>query len=406
MIGNIQLPKDSLRTFLEAYFSVILPMPKAGIYIHIPFCQAKCPYCAFYSVAGQAALLPTFVTALVQEIRSCPVDTSSWNFETLFLGGGTPSLLAASQLETILQALYNQFPMNQVKEITLEVNPGTTTTQALADYHTLGINRLSIGIQSWEPTHLLWLSRLHTVQESYQTYHAARKVGFDNINCDLLFGLPGQSLTFWEGGLNRLLELKPDHISAYSLTVETGTPLHHQVAEQTVHMPDEGKTAAMFKHTHKWLQSAGYEHYEIANYALPGKSCLHNLHYWEIRPYLGFGPSAHSFDEVSRWWNVSSLETYLKRLSQGQSPIARQERLNKTQLTNEIIGFGLRTSQGVNLHRLPGPFRRRLLQRAFRDGSSIKPFLRLRNHHLAPTLEGMLYADTLAVELTFTTENQ
>jgi oxygen-independent coproporphyrinogen-3 oxidase len=381
-------------------------MPKAGIYIHIPFCRAKCIYCDFYSLAGQEELLPTFVKALVQEISSCSIDTSSWIIETLFLGGGTPSLLAPSQLETILQALHEQFSMHQVKEITLEVNPGTATANALFDYHALGINRLSIGIQSLEPALLRWLSRIHTVQESYQTYNTARKVGFDNINCDLLFGVPGQTPTIWKRDLKRILELQPEHISAYSLTVEAGTPLHHQVKERIVCMPDEETTTALFRETHRALQSAGYEHYEISNYALPGKHCLHNLHYWEIKPYLGFGPSAYSFDGTKRWCNVSSVETYLQRSSQGQSQIAHQETLSKTQLLNEIIGFGLRTSQGVNLHRIPKPFRRQLLQRAFREGSPVKLLLQLQNHHLTPTLEGMLYADALAVELIFNNENQ
>lgn len=380
-------------------------MPKAGIYLHIPFCRAKCIYCDFYSVAEQEALLPTFVTALVQEISRCSIDTSSWDFETVFLGGGTPSLLSASQLETILQALHDQFQLNQVTEITLEMNPGTTTTNTLADYHALGINRLSMGIQSLEPALLRWLSRIHTVQESYQTYRTARKVGFNNINCDLLFGVPGQSPTIWERDLKRVLELQPEHISAYSLTVEAGTPLHRQVKKQTIHMPDEESTAVLFESTHSLLQSAGYDHYEISNYALPGKRCLHNLHYWEIEPYLGFGPSAHSFDGGKRWWNVSSVELYLKRLTRGKSPIAREEILNKTQILNEIIGFGLRTSQGVNLRRIPEPFRQQLLHRAFREGSPVKHLLELQNHRLVPTLKGMLHADGLAVELTFNTES-
>ena len=381
-------------------------MPKAGIYIHIPFCRAKCIYCNFYSVAEKEELLPTFVNALVQEIRSCSVDTSSWNIETVFVGGGTPNLLTPSQLEAILQALHKQFNISRVKEITLEVNPGTATTDALADYHTLGINRLSIGVQSLEPAFLRWLSRIHTVQESYQTFDTARKVGFDNINCDLLYGLPRQSLGLWERDLKRLLELKPDHISAYSLTVETGTPLHHLVKEQTVPMPDEETSAVIFKSTHRWIQSAGYEHYEISNYALPGKRCLHNLHYWEIKPYLGFGPSAHSFDGAKRWRNVSSVETYLHRLSQRESPIAHQESLSEIQILNEIIGFGLRTNQGVDLRRISEPYRQQLLQRAFCEGSPVKSLLQLQNQHLAPTLEGMLYADSLAVELIFNTVNQ
>ena len=321
----------------------------AGIYIHVPFCRAKCLYCDFYSLADRDNAMDRLAGCIVKEISGAADRARDWQFNTLYIGGGTPSLLAPRHLERIVIALQQALGLGQVTEFTLEANPGEAPEEKLRAFRDLGVNRLSMGFQSFDPGLLKFLGRLHDPRDCYRTFDAARRAGFDNINADLLFNIPGQTLRRWQSDLAALVELGLEHISAYSLTVEKGTALYAMVAAGEVAMPHEDLDAAMYARAREYLPGQGYNAYEISNFARDGKACRHNLHYWRIEPYLGFGPSAHSFDGARRSWNVRSLDEYLKCVAEGRSPVSGEEVLDPVQLHNEKLAFGLRLSGGVSV---------------------------------------------------------
>ncbi len=321
----------------------------AGIYIHVPFCRAKCRYCDFYSLADRDNAMDRLVGCIVEEIYGAADRVRGWQFDTLYIGGGTPSLLTPRHLERIVTALQQALGLGQVMEFTLEANPGEAPEEKLRAFRDLGVNRLSMGFQSFDPGLLKFLGRLHDPRDCHRTFDAARRAGFDNINADLLFNIPGQTLRRWQSDLAALVELGLEHISAYSLTVEKGTALYATVAAGEVAMPREDLDAAMYARAREYLPGRGYRAYEISNFARDGKACRHNLHYWRIEPYLGFGPSAHSFDGARRSWNVRSLDEYLKCVAEGRSPVSGEEVLDPVQLHNEKLAFGLRLSGGVSV---------------------------------------------------------
>ncbi len=328
-----------------------VPASTAGIYLHIPFCRAKCSYCDFYSEAEREESIDRFVHCLVEEIHCSSGRTSEWQFDTLFIGGGTPSLLSPGNLEEILAALEQSVGLSEVKEFTLEANPGEAPAAKLRAFRSLGVNRLSLGLQSFNPGLLNRLGRRHTPEDCLKTFSEARHAGFDNVSVDLLFNVPGQSLRRWQADLARLADMEPEHISAYSLTVEPGTALHTQVELGKIVMPTEEVDADMYTWTREFLPERGYEAYEISNYARPGRACRHNLHYWHIDPYLGFGPAVHRFDGIRRSWNVRSLDEYMQRIEGGRSAVAGEEVLSPGQVHNESLAFGLRLQEGVSVTR-------------------------------------------------------
>ncbi len=326
-----------------------LMTPTAGIYIHVPFCRAKCLYCDFYSRADRDDTMDRFINCAVKEIQQTPEWARSWRFDTLYIGGGTPSLLTPRHLEKIVTALRQTLDLSHILEFTLEANPGEAPEDKLRAFRDLGVDRLSLGFQSFDPRLLKFLGRLHDPRDCHRTFEAARRAGFENISADLLFNVPGQSLRRWQSDLAALVELGPEHISAYSLTVEKGTPLNGMVAAGQIAMPREEIDAAMYTGTREYLPGRGYNAYEISNYARNGRACRHNLHYWRIEPYLGFGPAAHRFDGARRSWNVRDLDGYLERIEGGNSPAAGGEELGPVQLHNEKLAFGLRLSGGVSV---------------------------------------------------------
>ena len=324
-------------------------MITTGIYIHIPFCRSKCRYCDFYSLAEREAQIPRFVDGLVREIRGAAEKTRDWKFDTVYIGGGTPSLLTPEQLGRIMEALDSTFALGELEECTIEANPGEVTEGKLREFREAGVNRISIGFQSFDGRLLQFLGRIHTREDNFASFEEARRAGFENISCDLLFNIPGQTLKEWETDLSMLVELGPEHISTYSLTVEKGTPLSEEVVRGAVHMPEEEMDLAMYKWAREYLAREGYYTYEISNHAWEGKECRHNLHYWQIGPYLGFGPAAHRFDGEVRSWNVQNLDEYLRRVEGGKSPTAGEERLTPVQLHNEKLAFGLRLREGISV---------------------------------------------------------
>lgn len=323
----------------------------ASLYLHIPFCEHKCIYCDFYSIENLSPM-DAFLRALEEEIGMYAEYRNEEKFETIFFGGGTPSLLSPAQLEEILSKLYNTFSITTNAEITVETNPGTVDACKLADYRALGVNRLSVGVQSFHEEELRFLTRIHSAEQAKECIRSAHRVGFENVNVDLIFALPNQTVERWQSNLRQALELEPEHISAYSLIVERGTPLARMVAaKQVAPLPAE-QDAEMYEWTMDVLTAAGYEHYEVSNYAKPGFRSRHNSVYWHHKNYLGFGPSSHSFwssdTHARRWWNISHLSTYTAKLSSGVLPVAGEEVLDDNELLEEVIMLGLR-SDGVDL---------------------------------------------------------
>lgn len=374
-------------------------MKSAGIYIHIPFCAVKCIYCDFYSITDRENSIPRFINAIVKEIETCTVDVSNWKLETIFIGGGTPSLLNGRNIESILNALERKYNLAQKKEWTMEANPGEAPLERLKDFRSLGINRLSMGVQSLEPDLLKFLTRIHSANQVFETYEHARNAGFENINCDLIYSMPGQSWEIWERDLLRVLDLKPEHISAYTLTLEKGTELYQFVKKGQVTMPEEDQTGGWFLKTHGILNSHGYSAYEISNFARPGMECRHNLHYWRIHPFLAFGPSAHGFDGSNRWGNVRSLDQYLTQIESGNTPISMKESLTQKNLTNELIGFGLRMNEGIDLAQIPERYLNQFITNLESAREKWSDVLILRDSSVSLTKKGMVYTDAVGVDL-------
>ncbi len=374
-------------------------MKSAGIYIHIPFCAIKCMYCDFYSIADREESIPRFVNALISEIQRCQIDTTEWEIDTIFIGGGTPSLLEAKQIESILEALAAKYDLSSVKEFTIEANPGEAPKERLRDFRSFGINRISMGVQSLEPKLLKFLTRIHSVEQVFETFENARAVGFENVNCDLIYAIPGQSWEIWERDLNRIIELEPNHISAYTLTLEKGTDLFTLVKNKKVTMPKDGQTGEWFLKTHEMMKMNGYASYEISNFSRSGMECEHNLHYWRIHPYLAFGPSAHGFDGTNRWNNSRSLDQYLQQIESDSSPVSMKETLSEKDRLNELIGFGLRMNEGINLKRIPEKYQNEfnnnfIIAENKWEGCFIKKY---ESISLTPT--GMAYSDGIGIDL-------
>ena len=376
-------------------------MPKSGIYIHMPFCKVKCMYCDFYSVADKDEAIPTFFDALINEIKMCETDTRNWIIDTIFIGGGTPSLMTPYQLENLIKALDKKFELTHVSEFTLETNPGEAPLERLKSFRALGVNRISIGVQSLQPSLLKFLTRIHDPKNAFKTFDNARQAGFENINCDLIFGIPNQTIKIWESDLRRILDLGPEHMSCYSLIVEKGTQLYQYVKRGKVKMPNDDQSAAYYRSTQSTMADYGYRQYEISNWSKPKLECNHNFHYWEIDPYLAFGPSAHGFDGKSRFSNINDLDSYINKLVKGDSPLQHIEKLTRKNYTNELIGFGLRINKGINLENISNEFKHKFNQRIVDIKYKWGKYLIQEGNRLRLTEEGYAFADAIAADLLF-----
>lgn len=335
----------------------------ASLYLHIPFCEKKCLYCDFYSIENRDPM-EAFLEALDREILSYARFGEGRAFDTVFFGGGTPSLLTPGQLEKILRRLHSTYHIAEGAEVTLETNPGTVSPEKLSAYRSLGVNRLSIGIQSFREDELKFLTRIHDARQAVSCVEMARSSGFDNISVDLIFALPGQTRAAWGETLSRALALEPEHVSAYSLIVEPNTPLSRLVISGQVTPAHPETEADLYEWTMETMGAAGFEHYEVSNYARPGRRSRHNYAYWSHEDYLGFGPSAHSFwkgvpgNAASRWSNIAQITTYLERCAQSDgTPVSFREDVGTEQLMNERIFLGLR-SDGVDTERFAKDFGR------------------------------------------------
>ena len=338
-----------------------------GVYVHIPFCIRKCPYCSFNSVVttgtSNDSYADLYINAVLKEllfhIREYP-DLSDNVLETIYIGGGTPSLMPPESIDRLVDGIQAVFPASSKQEITIEVNPGTVTYDKLIRFKEAGINRLSIGVQSFNENGLKSLGRIHSVQDSLNCYEDTRKAGFNNIGIDLIFGIPDQSIAEWEAGLEKAVSLKPEHISAYNLTIEDGTPFYKLLKDGRLLLPSEEDQVRMFESGIDRLKSAGYIHYEISNYALDGFESCHNNRYWLGKNYIGLGAGSHSYtsfpDWGLRWWNETDPSGYIQHITNTGHAVTGMERLTQDEAITEAIFLGLRRMNGIDMDLLSERF--------------------------------------------------
>jgi len=323
-----------------------------GLYIHIPFCIRKCNYCDFVSYPDRRpATRQAYLAALEQEMAYYRqlLPEEDLQLETLYLGGGTPTCLSTPELRRVFKASRLFFTWRPGIEVTVEANPGTVDRDKMEMLKEEGVNRLSIGAQSFHPEELLRMGRVHGVEEIRATVELARQAGFDNISLDLIYGLPGQTLADWRRTLREALALAPEHLSAYGLNIEPGTPWGEMAAAGQLIPAGEETARAMYDEVRELCAARGYQHYEISNYARPGYQCRHNLRYWLMEPYLGLGAAASSYYRERRWTNVEDLSEYRSLLERGKPPVAEEIRLDRRDLMAETVFLGLRTLPGVSM---------------------------------------------------------
>lgn len=321
-----------------------------SIYIHVPFCSQRCVYCDFYFVTARRGR-SSFVDALCREIALYGHRYKGRSVDTIYIGGGTPSLLTIDAVERMLTALGGSFDLSRVQEVTFEMNPEDLSPGYLAGLRSLGIDRASVGIQSFFGEDLRFMNRSHGPAQAEAAIPMLRQSGYDNFTADLIFGLPAQRSDHWQANLDRLVEFATPHVSTYGLTIEPATPLHKMVQSGRAQPATDTVHAQCYERAIATLCGAGYEHYEISSFALPGHRALHNQRYWQHLDYLGFGPSAHSFLRAPtvRWSNVRSLRRYLAMLEEGVLPVDMEEVLTPRDLANERVMLGLRTADGIDL---------------------------------------------------------
>lgn len=321
------------------------------LYLHIPFCRRKCPYCAFTSREPSAGDLEGYDDILLAEMGlAAQAFKTERPLESVYFGGGTPSLLDPSRIARLLERADSLFGLGRQAEITLEANPGTVDRERLAAFRSAGVNRLSLGVQSFHDPMLATLGRIHSAAEATEAFRAARAAGFDNIGIDLIHALPGQPLPMWRCELEQALALRPEHLSVYGLTVEEGTPFAARYHDDSPQLPDEDLAATMFEEADDLLTAAGYEHYEIANYALPGRRSDHNSGYWRRDGYLGLGCGAHSFLRQGygvRFGNPADLDAYADAVAQGHLPHLDEHPLTRQDAMAEFMFLGLRMADGI-----------------------------------------------------------
>ncbi len=368
-----------------------------GLYLHIPFCLRKCPYCDFFSVPSNPALLATYPDLLIAQLEH-ESHLQRWQgpFSTVFFGGGTPSLLQPKAIGRILTQADRLFGLTSKVEISLEANPGTVSAKSLSGYRAAGINRLSFGVQSLNDAHLKRLGRIHSAADACNAVRWARKAGFDNLSCDLIFALPHQSTQAALADLKALLQLEPQHLSCYGLGIEPDTVFAQQLDTGKLHPVSEEVYAEMFCQLHLQLAEAGFEHYEISNYTRPGKACLHNLNTWQRHPYLGLGPGAHSFcanEWGERRYAPPDLETYIESVSTGLDPSVSLETFDRTGAMAETAYLGLRCTEGVNDAGFFNRFGIRFAEAFPQAIARCKEHLSLQHGHWRLDLRGWLLFD-------------
>lgn len=324
-------------------------MKKLGIYIHIPFCKRKCHYCDFISFSGKEKLIEKYINSLKEEIRKYKINKEEYLIETIYFGGGTPSVIDSSYIIEIIKTLREKFNISKNAEITIEINPGTVDEQKLKDYYNSGINRISFGLQTTKSELLKLVGRIHSYSSFLEAYNLARKVGFKNINVDLMIGLPVQTLEDIQKDLERIINLKPEHISVYSLIVEEGTVIEEKIKNKELYLPSEELERKMYWKVKEKLEKNGYIHYEISNFAKKGFQSKHNLSCWNQEEYIGFGLAAHSYINNTRYSNTENLENYIVGADAPVRPQTTHEIQTREDKMKEYMLLGLRKIEGVKI---------------------------------------------------------
>jgi oxygen-independent coproporphyrinogen-3 oxidase len=380
---------------------------EVGVYAHVPFCKRKCPYCDFKSIEAARAPEERFAGCLTKELEKVTAEEGLQGalLSTLYLGGGTPSILSPNTVANIVNSIKSFFRPAEDLEVTIEVNPDTVDLEKLAAFRGGGVTRLSIGFQALDDRHLVLLGRAHTAEASLKAFSLAREVGFTNVGVDLMFAIPGQTLADWETALRRVCDLGPEHISLYGLTVEEGTPFHGRYGKGREGLPSDEIEARMYLMAREALMKAGYSHYEVSNFALPGFESAHNSRYWNGADYIGIGPSAHSYLSRGwgrRWWNIPGPYEYMERVEKGESPVEAAEALTRTDAMLEAVMLGLRmVEEGLK----GGPFTKRFglsPVEAFIgwDGLITDGLVDKRGQDLVLTEKGLLFLNEILLKLT------
>jgi oxygen-independent coproporphyrinogen-3 oxidase len=370
----------------------------AGIYIHIPFCKKACHYCNFHFSVSQN-LLPQMVDAICHEaeLRN---DYLSENISTIYFGGGTPSLLQTADLRLMIEKIHSLFNVDADTEITLEANPDDINEEKLLAWREVGINRLSIGVQSFFDNDLQWMNRAHNAMQACNSVALAKNAGFENVSIDLIYGTPNLSDDDWITNLETAKQLNVPHLSCYALTVEPNTALQKMITQHTKENVDADKQSRQFEILMQWAAENEYDHYEISNFAKPGFRSKHNSSYWQGKPYLGLGPSAHSYDGASRQWNISNNSIYIQNIQKDIVPFEKEE-LTSTQKINEYIMTGLRTVEGIELNHLQKISGEEIVADVINNAQKFiqQNLMERKNGSLILTNKGKLFADGIAADL-------
>lgn len=373
----------------------------AGIYIHIPFCKTRCIYCDFYSTT-RSELKERYIRALCKELEMRRDYLQGEAIETIYFGGGTPSQLAEEDFRQVFETIRQVYGMKHCQEITLEANPDDLTEEYVAMLHRLPFNRISMGIQTFDDTTLKLLNRRHNAAQAIEAVSRCHQVGFDNISIDLIYGLPGETDEHWIYDLQQAVNLHIEHISAYHLTYEEGTRIYELLHARRICEVDEESSVRFFSTLIDTLTAAGYEHYEISNFCRPGRYSRHNTSYWKGVPYLGCGPSAHSFNTRTREWNVASLERYMNSVEEGNREFETEYRDRATRY-NEYIMTSIRTMWGIPMDKLEQVFGAEMRQYCM---DMAHPYLengklKIEDNHLCLTREGIFISDGIISDLMF-----
>ncbi len=371
------------------------------LYIHIPFCIKKCLYCDFFSVPYNAQLAENYTNALCKELSLKKDFAQSLN--TIYIGGGTPSLLPDECFTKLFQCLRNNYHFSPDIEITVETNPGTLDKPKVNTMISTGVNRLSVGIQSFNNNELLFLGRIHNAEEAFRSIDPIKKAGIKNFSIDLMYGIPGQTRESWEISLAKAVELSPSHISTYELTLEENTPLYAIIKSDPIATPDEDLILEMYNHTIDYLAGRGHEHYEISNFALPGFKCIHNLNYWNRGEYIGTGAGAHSFVNGVRTKNIADVNKYIDSLNTGIIHETESLMITPAESLKEIIFLGLRKTEGINAKDIPSSTigDREALKKLFDASGELiwEGYLELNEDSLRLTRKGIVISNTIIVKL-------
>jgi oxygen-independent coproporphyrinogen III oxidase len=364
------------------------------LYIHIPFCVKKCVYCDFFSVSYDESTVKAYVDALCKELslKKHPGDS----LKTVYVGGGTPTLLPAVCCNILFGYLRDNFPIAPDAEITVEANPGTVDEAIIETLLSLGVDRLSIGVQSFNDKELATLGRIHSSDEALESIVSIKKAGLKNFSIDLMYGIPGQTTASWRESLTRVVELSPTHISAYELTPEESTPLASLITSGTISMLNEELILDMYDHAIDYLADHGYEHYEISNFALPGYQCIHNLNYWNRGEYIGIGAGAHSFVRGVRSKNIADINKYIAHMGKGVLPESESSAVSPEEALKEMIFLGLRKTEGLNIRRA-GEAGLSLLDAS---GELVaEGYLKVTGEYLSLTRKGLVVSNTVIAKL-------